>query len=66
MSQEARIALYNEYIKVLTTDPLSLPIWWMLQLKFTVPAMMISRNEEMEKFISHFSLNGIKSFNICK
>ena len=57
---------YKEYMHILTTDPLSLPVWLMLQRKFMLPAMMIARNDEMEKFMSHFSLNGIKVPTICK
>ena len=41
-------------------------VWLMLQVKFMGPARMISRNDEMEKFMSHFSLNGIKIPTICK
>jgi hypothetical protein len=56
----------TEYIGLLVSDPLSIPVWWMLQMKFLFPAMMIARNDEMENFLKCFSLNGIKSFNICK
>jgi hypothetical protein len=65
MSQEQRLAFYKEYMEVLTTEPLNLPMWLYLQYKFMTPTMMIARNDEMQKFIGHFSLNGIKS-NICK
>jgi hypothetical protein len=40
-------------------------VWLMLQWKFMTPAKMISVNDDMEQFLSQFSLNGIKS-NICK
>ena len=66
MSQEQRITFYKEYMNILTTDPLSLPVWLMLQRKFTVPAMMIANGGEMEKWLGHFSLNGIKGSNLCK
>jgi len=39
-------------------------VWLMLQFKFMTPAKMIAHNDEMQKFIGQFSLNGIKS-NIC-
>ena len=39
-------------------------IWMMLQMKFMGPARMIARGDEMEKFVNHFSLNGIKP--MCK
>jgi hypothetical protein len=41
-------------------------VWLMLQFKFMTPAKMIAHNDEMEKFLKTFSLNGVKSFNICK
>ena len=39
-------------------------IYTMLQMYFMGPAKMIARGDEMEKFVKHFSLNGIKP--ICK
>lgn len=41
-------------------------VWLMLQYKFMMPAQMISVNDDMAKFIQTFSLNGIKSVNLCK
>jgi len=41
-------------------------VWLMLQWKFMSPAKMIAYNDDMENFLKCFSLNGIKSFNICK
>jgi hypothetical protein len=41
-------------------------VWMMLQFKFMAPAKMISVNDDMEQFLRCFSLNGIKSFNICR
>ena len=41
-------------------------VWLMLQMKFMTPAAMIARNDEMQKWMSYFSLNGIKSSNLCK
>lgn len=38
----------------------------MLQLYFMSPAKMMSRGDEMEKFMKHYSLDGIKSFSICR
>ena len=37
----------------------------MVQMKFMGPAAMMSRGTEMEKFMKHFSINGIKSSNMC-
>ena len=58
--------LFKEYLEVLYNDPLSLPIWWYLNYKFMMPAAMIARNDRMEEFMKHFSLNGIKIPTICK
>lgn len=58
--------IISEYFQVLTKDPLSLPVWWMLQMQFMLPAMLIARNEEVEKFVGAVSLNGIKNFSICR
>lgn len=41
-------------------------VWLMLQLKFAMPAKLISVGSEMEDFLKCFSLNGIKSSNLCK
>lgn len=57
---------FKEYLEVLQTDPLSLPVWWYLNYKFMTPAAMIARNDKMEEFMKHFSLNGIKIPTICK
>jgi hypothetical protein len=65
MTQEQLYAFYKEYITVLTTEPLNLPIWLMLQCKFMSPAMMIANGGEVEKFVGRFSLNGWKTGNIC-
>lgn len=68
MSPQQQIDFYKEYMAVLMTDPLNLPVWWMLQVKFMLPAMLIARNDSMEEFIKTYSLNGIKSNlgNMCK
>jgi hypothetical protein len=66
MTLDQQLAFYQEYMQILMTDPLSLPVWLMLQRKFMLPAAMISRNDDMEKFIGHFSLNGVKNFSICR
>jgi len=41
-------------------------VWLFLQMKFMGPASMISRGAEMETFMKHFSLNGIKPPTICR
>lgn len=62
MSQE----FYKEYMHILMTDPLSLPVWLMLQRKFMMPAMMIAKRSDVEDFMKQYSLNGIKVPTICK
>jgi len=57
---------YKEYMHILMTDPLSLPVWLMLQRKFMMPAAMIAKGGEMETFMKCYSLNGIKIPTICK
>jgi hypothetical protein len=41
-------------------------VWIMLQYKFMYPAKMIAYNDDMEGFLKQFSLNGIKSFSVCR
>ncbi len=41
-------------------------VWLMLQFKFAAPAKMISYNDGMEEYLRQFSLNGLKSSNLCK
>ncbi len=41
-------------------------VWLMLQMKFMMPAYMIAKNDDMQEFMKQFSLNGIKSSNLCK
>ena len=40
-------------------------VWLMLQFKFMTPAKLIAQNDDMEKYLKTFSLNGWKSSNIC-
>jgi hypothetical protein len=62
MNQE----FYKEYMNVLATDPLSLPVWLMLQYKFMSPAAMIAKGDKMEQYMKMYSLNGLKVPTICK
>ena len=39
-------------------------VWLFLQLYY-MPMTIISKGDEVDKFISHFSLNGIKPFTMC-
>ena len=40
-------------------------VWLFLQWYY-LPMRIIAKGDDMDKFISQFSLNGIKSFSICK
>lgn len=35
-------------------------VWLYLNMKFYGPAQMIAKGDDMEKFMKHFTLNGIK------
>jgi hypothetical protein len=39
-------------------------IWMFLQWYY-MPMTLISKGDEMDKFISHFTLNGVKPFTMC-
>ena len=41
-------------------------VWSMLQVKFMMPAQMMTKGGEMEEFVKRYSLNGVKAGNICK
>jgi len=38
----------------------------MLQYKFMAPAKMIDAGSDMEVYLKTFSLNGLKSYSICR
>jgi hypothetical protein len=38
---------------------------WMFLQWYYMPMTLISKGDEMDKFISHFSLNGMKPFTMC-
>ena len=38
----------------------------MLQMKFMTPSKIMANGADMEKFMSQFSLNGIKIPTVCK
>ena len=45
---------------------IDMSVWWMLQYKFMMPAKLIAHNDDMQQFLEQFSLNGLKSSNLCK
>lgn len=40
-------------------------VWLFLQWYYS-PFMLMSKGDEIDKFLSQFSLNGIKNFNLCQ
>ena len=40
-------------------------VWWFLQLYF-LPYRLPEYGSEVDKFISVYSLNGVKAANLCK
>ena len=40
-------------------------VYWFLQWYY-LPMRMITKGDDVDRFISHFSLNGLKPFNICQ
>jgi hypothetical protein len=38
---------------------------WMFLQWYYMPMTLISKGDEMDKFISHFTLNGVKPFTMC-
>jgi hypothetical protein len=40
-------------------------VWLFLQWYYS-PFMLMSKGDEIDRFLSQFSLNGIKSFGLCK
>lgn len=52
-----------EFLELCRSDPLSIPVWWMLQIHFMLPAHLIARNNQLEEHMKYFTLNGIKTFN---
>jgi len=41
-------------------------VYFMLYMKFMLPALMLDMNESMGSILKTYSLNGIKSYNLCK
>lgn len=39
---------------------------WMFLQWYYLPMRIISKGDDMDQFISQFTLNGIKSFSICR
>ena len=56
----------TEYIEQLASDPFNGPVLWMLYWKFYGPAIFLDMNESMGGILKTYSLNGIKSYNLCK
>ena len=56
----------TEYLERLASNPLDAPVLWMLHMKFMSTAMMLDMSDSMGTILKTYSLNGIKSYNICK
>ena len=44
---------------------IDLNVYWFLQWYY-LPMRMIARGDDVDRFISHFSLNGLKSSTLCQ
>lgn len=55
-----------EYIERLASDPLSWVALCLVYSKFYGPAMMLDMTDSMGSILKTYSLNGMKSYNICK
>lgn len=55
-----------EFLERSRSDPLSIPVLWMLHMKFMMPAIMLDMSDELGGILTHYSLNGIRSGNLCK
>ena len=40
-------------------------VWLFLQWYYS-PFMLMSKGDEIDQFLSHFSLNDVKSYTMCK
>jgi hypothetical protein len=45
---------------------IDLQVQYMLYMKFQWPAQVMQMNEDWGKILKTYSLNGIKSYNLCK
>lgn len=45
---------------------IDLQVRYMLYMKFQMPANLIAANDDMNAILKTYSLNGIKSYNLCK
>ena len=45
---------------------IDLQVQYMLYVKFKLPADVMAANEGMGKILKTYSLNGVKSYNLCK
>ena len=60
-----KITIENHPIVKITNSVLEYQMWLFLQLYFA-PYRLATMSDDLDKFISRVSLNGIKSSNLCK
>jgi len=57
-------------LSLMKNNPLELwidyNVYAMLYMKFMFPALVLDMNESMGSILKTYSLNGIKSYNLCK
>jgi len=41
-------------------------VLWMLHMQFMMPAIILDMSDSMGSILKTYSLNGIKSYNLCK
>ena len=56
----------TEFLEQLASDPLNWFALWLLYSKFYGPAVMLDMSDSMGSILKTYSLNGIKSYNLCK
>ena len=56
----------TEYLERLASNPLDAPVLLMLHMKFMSTAIMLDMSDSMGAILKTYSLNGMKSYNICK
>ena len=55
----------NPYLEYYTNNWVDMWVWWWLQIYFA-KYKLPEQAGDFEKFLASFSLNGVKSSNICR
>jgi hypothetical protein len=56
----------NPWVDCYMCACIDLQVQWWLYIKFQLPADILEANESMGSILKTYSLNGIKSYNLCK